>query len=941
MATGRGTHAFACTSRSPLRHGGRFKSTVLSALFALVLIASGAQEGLPQADPPFTGTVYMDPDIITASDPTTFQGVTAAGRGVRTMFDRRQDAFVTLSPYLFNATFDDGLSAEIQVNPEFGSVSAAMAEAEHYGRIIGQLPTVLRAELETVWIHKGDELLGGGNNNILIHTDHAEVSEQNGFLEEELAHEGAHTSLDAAHADAPDWRAAQIRDGGYISTYARDFPDREDIAESFVPYLAVRYRSERIPASVEQSILNAIPNRLAYFDAQSFDMYPVVTGEGGGNGSDSFSLASSISGASGQASGSNAGASKESGEPDHAGNAGGASLWWSWTAPASGTVTIDTEGSDFDTVLAMYTGSSIGSLTSVASNDDAIGRQSEVSFTAQQGVVYYIAVDGYNGATGSIVLGWSQAGDPVMACDPSLVCGTAITCVDGLEYPTTCGPRNCDLPIGMCAVVAAGSDSFSLASSISGASGQVTGSNVGASKESGEPNHAGNAGGASLWWSWTAPASGTVTVDTEGSDFDTVLAVYTGSGVGALTSVASNDDAIGRQSEVSFAAQQGVVYHIAVDGYSGATGSIVLGWSQNDGSGMACIPDPSLACTAAFTCFDGLLYPTGCGPLNCDLPVGTCETEDPVTGVRNGSDSFSSASSISGASGQVTGSNAGASKESGEPNHAGNAGGASLWWSWTAPASGTVTVDTEGSDFDTVLAVYTGSSIGSLTSVASNDDAIGRQSEVSFAAQQGVVYHIAVDGYSGATGSIVLNVDLLAYRGGLGGTEIDIAQFLTGPVEEGKSPGLFAAIVDQEGIRAIATVGVRRQDSSQRLTINDLVHIGSNTKAVTATMLATLVEDGVFPQGWETAIATVFPELAGEIHSRYHPIKLFQLVRMTGGVRRDARNWGAHQDEADIVRRRYAILRDNLSGPPAGPVHIGVPGSQNCRTKRSSARLRS
>ena len=404
-------------------------------------------------------------------------------------------------------------------------------------------------------------------------------------------------------------------------------------------------------------------------------------GPGPGLGGSTFSSRSGISGASGRVTGSNVGASKEFGEPSHAGNRGGASLWWSWTAPVTGTVTFDTQGSDFDTLLAVYTGSSVGALAAVASDDDTIGRQSEVSFVAQQGVVYHIAVDGYSGATGSIVLNWSQAGGPGPGPGPG----------------------------------GAGGDSFVSRSSISGASGRETESNVGASKEFGEPSHAGNRGGASLWWSWTAPVTGTVTIDTQGSDFDTLLAVYTGSSVGALTVVASDDDTIGRQSEVSFVAQQGVVYHIAVDGYSGATGSIVLNWSQAGAPG----PGPG--------------------------PGGA------------GGDSFVSRSSISGASGRETESNAGASKEFGEPNHAGNAGGASLWWSWTAPATGTVTIDTQGSDFDTLLAVYTGSSVGALTVVASDDDTIGRQSEVSFVAQQGVVYHIAVDGYSGAAGSIVLN----------------------------------------------------------------------------------------------------------------------------------------------------------------------------------------
>ena len=314
-------------------------------------------------------------------------------------------------------------------------------------------------------------------------------------------------------------------------------------------------------------------------------------------GGDSFASASGISGASGRATGSNAGAGKEPGEPDHAGDSGGASLWWSWTAPASGAVTIDTAGSDFDTLLAVYTGSVVGALAEVASNDDAAGLQSAVRFTARQGVVYHVAVDGYGGATGSVVLNWSQAGDPVMACDPSLACGSAITCVDGLEYPTTCGPRNCDLPIGPCTDVGVGSDGFGSASRIGGASGQVTGSNAGASKEPGEPDHAGDSGGASLWWRWTAPASGAVTIDTAGSDFDTLLAVYTGSGVGALTEVASNDDAIGFQSEVRFTAQRGVVYHVAVDGYGGETGSVVLNWSQAGDAGA--VASVSLSAAAA------------------------------------------------------------------------------------------------------------------------------------------------------------------------------------------------------------------------------------------------------------------------------------------------------------------------------------------------------
>ena len=83
-----------------------------------------------------------------------------------------------------------------------------------------------------------------------------------------------HVSLDLAHANSVGWRAAQEADGVFISDYARDFPDRADIAESILPYFAVRYWPERLSEADRAAILAAIPNRLAYFDEQGFDMSP-------------------------------------------------------------------------------------------------------------------------------------------------------------------------------------------------------------------------------------------------------------------------------------------------------------------------------------------------------------------------------------------------------------------------------------------------------------------------------------------------------------------------------------------------------------------------------------------------------------------------------------------------------------------------------------------
>ena len=131
--------------------------------------------------------------------------------------------------------------------------------------------------------------------------------------------------------------------------------------------------------------------------------------------------------------------------------------------------------------------------------------------------------------------------------------------------------------------VAPPNNDFANAQLIGGNAGSVTGSSVNASKEAGEPNHAGNVGGGSIWYQWQAPASGTVSLDTRGSGFDTLLGVYAGTNVGALTVIASNDDEDFSggvlTSKVVFNVVAGTVYRIAVDGFDGATGSVFLNWN--------------------------------------------------------------------------------------------------------------------------------------------------------------------------------------------------------------------------------------------------------------------------------------------------------------------------------------------------------------------------
>jgi hypothetical protein len=224
--------------------------------------------------PPYSGTIFIDPDIITATDSSAIQSTTYTGLGLRTVYDRRVNNWVIINAYLFNVIWNDGLATEAVVNPEFGSVALAKVEAEKYGFLIGQLPNCLRLDVDQIWVHKGVQPYGGGNKSILIHTGQSQLYEADGIIEETLVHEASHTSLDLVHSSAAGWLAAQNQDGNFISTYARDNPDREDIAESYLTWLMVRHRAAQISTNDYNKITQAIPNRLAYFDNMTCDLFP-------------------------------------------------------------------------------------------------------------------------------------------------------------------------------------------------------------------------------------------------------------------------------------------------------------------------------------------------------------------------------------------------------------------------------------------------------------------------------------------------------------------------------------------------------------------------------------------------------------------------------------------------------------------------------------------
>ena len=226
--------------------------------------------------PPYDGTIFITGDLITPQDTSVFDSISYIGTGLRTMFDRRNGgSWITIEPHIFPATFLDGPNIEIQINSEF-TLEEAQIEAEKYAFLVGQLAFSLRKDVETMWIHKGVEGYGGGNNNILIHTGMTASYEQHetgDITEETLIHELAHTSIDAYCYNHSDWLdAVEDDEGRFISTYALDYPIREDIAELFPLYIAVKYFPERLDQAVIDNTLSTSLNRILYFDQQDYNM---------------------------------------------------------------------------------------------------------------------------------------------------------------------------------------------------------------------------------------------------------------------------------------------------------------------------------------------------------------------------------------------------------------------------------------------------------------------------------------------------------------------------------------------------------------------------------------------------------------------------------------------------------------------------------------------
>ena len=476
------------------------------------------------------------------------------------------------------------------------------------------------------------------------------------------------------------------------------------------------------------------------------------------------------------------GATREPAEPNPFNLSPGGSLWWEWTSPFSGGVSVRARGAVSPVAIAVYEGDALTNLVWVAgsrSSTDGLG--GSTSLRAVEGNRYVLQVES--------------------ALTPS---GTATLTIAP-------APSN---------------DDFIHRSTLSAIPTKITATLYGATLEPGEPPHNSLAGAGSLWWRWTPAEDQTAMVEVNNPSV--ALAIYSGEELPTLARVPAITASDFSLVRTMFAAKAGLDYQIAVQDQGGNLGAISLrtitvatndSFNQRrvldgppvvasaEASGLTTEPgEPNLfaltsggslwyewtapfggsaglqtfssAVSARIAVFTGNALPNlnliatnsvWNAPLSLRTRPGETylirlDTPGTSTGTFSlrilqgpSNDDFANATEIVRLGQLDPSAFAGATREPQEPIHWPGIAGPTLWWKWTATFSGGVAVESNAEGgYD--LAAYKGDSLTNLVRLSNDQSGDATPTRVQFRAIQGETYRFALESWGESTTAAGLKI---------------------------------------------------------------------------------------------------------------------------------------------------------------------------------------
>lgn len=146
-----------------------------------------------------------------------------------------------------------------------------------------------------------------------------------------------------------------------------------------------------------------------------------------------------------------------------------------------------------------------------------------------------------------------------------------------------------------------------------------------------------------------------------------------------------------------------------------------------------------------------------------------------------------------------------------------------------------------------------------------------------------------------------------------------LAKILSEQCQKARVPAMVAAVLTSEGLREVAVVGFRKWGDATPATLGDLWHLGSDTKIMTATLAAMLVEERKLE--WTSTVSDVFPELAASFNPQFRNVTLVQLLSHRAGLAADL-DYGALAKLGSVREQRIGVVIAGLSAKPTA-----APGS--------------